>query len=57
MWTLTVMRIALARHDIGAVFRIMQRHGLPQREIAALTGIAQSVSDHVIPPAEGPAIT
>jgi transcriptional regulator with XRE-family HTH domain len=48
MWTLTEMRVALARHDIGTVFRIMQRHGLPQREIAALTGITQSEVSEII---------
>lgn len=48
MWTLTEMRVALARHDIGTVFRIMQRHGYPQREIAALTGIGQSEVSEIV---------
>jgi transcriptional regulator with XRE-family HTH domain len=48
MWTLTEMRVALARHDIGTVFRIMQRHGISQREIAALTGITQSEVSEII---------
>lgn len=41
MWNRLDMRIALARHDVGAVFRLMQRHGFSQRAIAALTGITQ----------------
>ena len=36
------MRVALARHDIRAVFRLMQRYGYSQRLIAALTGITQA---------------
>ena len=48
MWTSTEMRVALARHDIGTVFRIMQRYGFPQREIAATTGMAQSDISEVI---------
>jgi transcriptional regulator with XRE-family HTH domain len=41
MWNRLDMRIALARHDVGAVFRLMQRFGFSQRAIAALTGITQ----------------
>jgi hypothetical protein len=36
------MRIALAQHDIATVFRILQRHGIPQRKIAAWTDQSQS---------------
>jgi hypothetical protein len=32
------MRGALARRDIGAVYRILQKYGVSQRRIAALTG-------------------
>jgi transcriptional regulator with XRE-family HTH domain len=42
MWARPDMRQALANHDLQTVFRLMQRHGLPQRAIAALTGLAQS---------------
>jgi hypothetical protein len=31
------MRAALAERDIAAVYRILQRHGISQRRIAALT--------------------
>jgi hypothetical protein len=31
-------RLALARRDIAAVYRILQRHGVSQRRIAHLTG-------------------
>jgi hypothetical protein len=36
------MRVALAQHDIATVFRILQRHGIPQRKIAAWTDQSQS---------------
>jgi len=42
MWRRTDMRRALARHDLKTVFRLMQRYGISQRQIAALTGLAQS---------------
>lgn len=42
MWQRQDMRLALARHEVGAVFRLMHRHGISQRAIAALTGITQS---------------
>jgi len=42
MWDRPDMRQALAHHDLQTVFRLMQRHGVPQRAIAALTGLAQS---------------
>jgi Helix-turn-helix domain len=35
-------QLELARHDIGAVFRLMRRFGFSQRAIAALTGITQA---------------
>jgi transcriptional regulator with XRE-family HTH domain len=41
MWAARDMRVALARHDIRTVFRLMQRYGFSQRAIAALTGITQ----------------
>ena len=42
MWASPDMRMALARHDVGNVFRLMQRHGFSQRAITALTGITQA---------------
>jgi transcriptional regulator with XRE-family HTH domain len=41
MWRRDDIRLALAHHDIGAVFRLMQRYGYSQRAIAALTGMHQ----------------
>jgi transcriptional regulator with XRE-family HTH domain len=35
------MRVALAKHDIQAVFRLLQRHGMSQRAIARVTGQSQ----------------
>jgi hypothetical protein len=34
------MRAALAERDVAAVYRLLQRHGVSQRQIAALTGQA-----------------
>lgn len=48
MWTSIDMRVALARHDIGTVFRLMQRYGHSQRAIAALTGITQAEVSEII---------
>jgi transcriptional regulator with XRE-family HTH domain len=48
MWTSPVMRVALARHDVGTVFRLMQRYGHSQRAIAALTGITQAEVSEII---------
>ena len=42
------MRVALARHDVGTVFRLMQRYGFSQRAIAALTGITQSAVSEIV---------
>jgi len=36
------MRQAIAGREINIVFRILQRYGVPQRRIAAETGLAQS---------------
>jgi transcriptional regulator with XRE-family HTH domain len=38
VWRHPAMRAALAARDIGAVFRLVQRFGVSQRRIAALTG-------------------
>jgi transcriptional regulator with XRE-family HTH domain len=42
MWASVDMRVALARHDVGTVFRLLHRYGFSQRVIAALTGITQA---------------
>jgi transcriptional regulator with XRE-family HTH domain len=42
------MRIALATHDIRSVYRLLQRHGVPQRLIAALTDQSQSEVSEVL---------
>jgi hypothetical protein len=48
MWQRPAMRHALADRDLSEVCRIMQRHGISQRAIAAATGLAQSdVSDFI----------
>ncbi|MBI3688328.1 MAG: helix-turn-helix transcriptional regulator [Actinobacteria bacterium] len=35
------MRAALARHDLSAVYRMLQQHGYGQNTIGALTGQSQ----------------
>ncbi len=42
IWQRPDVRRALAHHDLQTVFRTIQRHGVPQRVIAAATGLAQS---------------
>ncbi|GLZ39367.1 helix-turn-helix transcriptional regulator [Actinokineospora sp. NBRC 105648] len=42
IWDTPPMRDALAIRDIGAVFRLLRRHGVSQRRIGALTGQAQA---------------
>lgn len=39
---------ALARREIGTVFRLLQRNGVSQRRIAALTGQSQSEVSEII---------
>jgi hypothetical protein len=41
-------RLALARHDVAAVYRILQRHGVSQRRIAHLTGQSQSEVSEIL---------
>ena len=48
MWASLDMRVALARHDVGTVFRLMQRYGFSQRAIAALTGITQAEVSEIV---------
>src|SRR5262245_32886770 len=42
------LRAALAGHDIGAVYRALQALGISQRQIAALTGQAQSDVSEIV---------
>ncbi|GAA1309140.1 helix-turn-helix domain-containing protein [Saccharothrix xinjiangensis] len=42
VWHGPMMREALARRDIGRVYQLLQRCGVPQRQIAARTGQGQS---------------
>ena len=42
LWERQDMRSALARRDIGAVYRLLQRHGMSQRAIAKRTQQSQS---------------
>lgn len=48
LWRRTDMRTALAARDIAAVFRILQRAGVSQRRIAALTGQSQSEISEIL---------
>jgi predicted XRE-type DNA-binding protein len=46
LWERPRMRAALARRDIGEVYRLLGAAGVSQRQIAALTGQNQSeISD------------
>src|SRR5689334_25241676 len=42
------MRTALAARDIAAVFKLLQRVGVSQRRIAALTGQSQSEISEIL---------
>jgi transcriptional regulator with XRE-family HTH domain len=42
------MRRFLAERDIASVYRLLQRHGVSQRAIAARTGQAQSEVSEII---------
>jgi hypothetical protein len=42
------MREALAVRDIGAVYQLLQRYGVPQRRIAALVDQSQSEVSEII---------
>jgi transcriptional regulator with XRE-family HTH domain len=48
MWQRADMRAALAARDIAAVFRLLQRVGVSQRRIAALTGQSQSEISEIL---------
>ncbi len=42
------MRRLLAEHDIAGVYRLLQRHGVSQRVIAARTGQSQSEVSEIV---------
>ncbi len=42
VWQRHDMRLALAQRDIAAVYRILQKYGVSQRRIAAVTDQSQS---------------
>ena len=48
LWRRADMRAALAVRDIAAVFRLLQRVGVSQRRIAALTGQSQSEISEIL---------
>ena len=48
VWDRPDMRHALATRDIGAVFQILQRHGVSQRKIAARTGQTQGEVSEIL---------
>ncbi len=47
-WSRPDMRQALARRDIAAAYRLLQRYGISQRTIAAKTGQSQSEVSEII---------
>src|SRR3954471_12925488 len=48
LWHRADMRAALAARDIAGVFRLLQRVGVSQRRIAALTGQSQSEISEIL---------
>ena len=48
LWNRSDMRTALATRDIAVVFRLLQRAGVSQRRIAALTGQSQSEISEIL---------
>jgi transcriptional regulator with XRE-family HTH domain len=48
LWKRTDMRTALATRDIARVFKLLQRVGVSQRRIAALTGQSQSEISEIL---------
>jgi transcriptional regulator with XRE-family HTH domain len=48
MWEQPTMRAALARRDIGAVYRILTGAGVSQRQIGNLTGQSQSEVSEIL---------
>ena len=48
VWNVPDMRAAIGRRDIGAVYKILQKYGVSQRRIAALTGQSQSEISEIL---------
>lgn len=48
IWAREDMATALASRDVGIMYRILQRHGISQRRIAALTGQSQSEISEIL---------
>jgi hypothetical protein len=48
VWNLPEMRTALAERDISAVYRLLRRQGVSQRQIAAKTGQSQSEVSEIL---------
>ncbi|SDN26876.1 helix-turn-helix domain-containing protein [Allokutzneria albata] len=48
VWEQQEMRDALAARDISSVYRLLRRHGVSQRQIAALTGQSQSEVSEIL---------
>jgi transcriptional regulator with XRE-family HTH domain len=48
VWENQEMRTALAGRDISSVYRLLRRHGVSQRQIAALTGQSQSEVSEIL---------
>ncbi len=48
VWQRPGMRVALARRDIGAVYRMLAEAGISQRQIAELTGQSQSEVSEIL---------
>jgi transcriptional regulator with XRE-family HTH domain len=48
IWQRDDMREAMSHHDIGAMFKILGRHGISQRRMAAQTGQSQSEISEIL---------
>ena len=47
-WEQPEMRAALASREISAVYRLLRKHGVSQRQIAAMTGQSQSEVSEIL---------
>src|SRR5438874_13822505 len=47
-WEQPDMRAALATREISAVYRLLRKHGVSQRQIAAMTGQSQSQVSEIL---------
>ena len=48
VWQRYDVRLVLARRDVGRLFKLLQKTGVSQRRIAALTGQSQSEISEII---------